>query len=131
MKSKLQESLRKDFPLLYEGEVGKKGVIISFEFECGDGWYELLKELSKKLYPLIEESRKVPNEFGFYSKATQVKEKFGGLRFYMTTASDEMHDIIDEFEALSTKTCEICGDPGSIDSSRNVLQCLCPKHRPK
>ncbi len=45
-------------------------------------------------------------------KAAQVKEKFGGLRFYMTCGSDEIFDLISEAEALSYKTCEECGKPG-------------------
>ena len=41
-----------------------------------------------------------------------MKEKFGGLRFYMTCDTDEIFDLISEAEALSYKTCEECGKPG-------------------
>jgi hypothetical protein len=41
-----------------------------------------------------------------------VKEKFGGLRFYMTCDTDEIFNLIQEAEALSYKTCEVCGKPG-------------------
>ena len=47
-----------------------------------------------------------------HPKASQVKEKFGGLRFYMTCGTDEIYNLIEEAEALSYKTCEVCGKPG-------------------
>jgi hypothetical protein len=49
-----------------------------------------------------------------YPCASQVKEKYGGLRFYMTIQSDEMSDLIHEAEKKSIKTCENCGKPGKI-----------------
>ena len=48
------------------------------------------------------------------SRASQVKEKYGTLRFYMTTSSDEMEKLIDVAEKLSETTCELCGMPGSL-----------------
>jgi hypothetical protein len=43
--------------------------------------------------------------------ATQVKSKFGGLRFY-GTFSDKMQKIIDKYESRSYHTCEMCGEKG-------------------
>ncbi len=45
-------------------------------------------------------------------RAAQVKEKFGGLRFYMTFQNDEIRELISEAETLSYETCEECGNPG-------------------
>ena len=47
-----------------------------------------------------------------HPRASQVKEKFGGLRFYMTHGTDEIFKLVNEAEALSYKTCEECGKPG-------------------
>lgn len=41
---------------------------------------------------------------------TQVKEKFGGLRFYYHDVVD--HPEIDEIEERSESVCETCGAPG-------------------
>jgi len=49
---------------------------------------------------------------GSYPRASQVKEKFGGLRFYMTHGTEEVYALISKAEALSCKTCEECGGPG-------------------
>lgn len=54
---------------------------------------------------LDEETLKVPVAF-------QVKEKFGGLRFYVQAATDKHYSYINFAESMSYKTCEVCGSPG-------------------
>lgn len=49
-----------------------------------------------------------------HPRAAQVKEKFGGLRFYMEgPVTAEMAQHISAAEALSLETCEVCGKPGT------------------
>lgn len=58
MRLELENKLCKDFPLLYRGR--KKSLqesLMGFGFECEDGWYELLYDLSSKLEPLIKKIR--------------------------------------------------------------------------
>lgn len=77
-----------------------------FGFECGDGWFELIKKLCEKLKALDLKDFKV----------LQVKEKFGGLRFYVNgielNKADEAYRLIDEAEAKSLTVCEECSKPG-------------------
>lgn len=54
---------------------------------------------------LDEEAAKVP-------VAVQVKEKFGGLRFYVQAATDKHYQYISFAESMSYRTCEECGSPG-------------------
>ena len=54
---------------------------------------------------LDEETLKVP-------VAVQVKEKFGGLRFYVQAATDKHYNYISFAESMSYHTCEECGAPG-------------------
>jgi len=54
---------------------------------------------------LDEEATKVP-------VASQVKEKFGGLRFYVQAATDKHYQYITFAESMSYRTCEQCGNPG-------------------
>lgn len=44
--------------------------------------------------------------------ASQVKEKFGGLRFYVEGGTDEHYNYISFAEHMSYRTCEQCGSPG-------------------
>jgi hypothetical protein len=54
---------------------------------------------------LDEETLKVP-------VAVQVKEKFGGLRFYVQAATKEHYNYISFAESMSYRTCESCGAEG-------------------
>ena len=63
---------------------------------------EALDEAKTKL---DEETAKVP-------VAVQVKEKFGGLRFYVQAATDKHYQYISFAESMSYRTCEECGAPG-------------------
>jgi hypothetical protein len=60
-----------------------------------------------------------------------IKEKFGGLRFYVETAPDDVHAVIERAEAASETTCQECGASGIIKpNSHGWLKCLCDKCRP-
>ena len=60
-----------------------------------------------------------------FVRAQQVKEKFGGLRFYYRINIDDadqaealykkIHKLVEEAEAKSYETCEKCGKPGSTE----------------
>lgn len=102
MKQEFEDKFQKAFPLLY-----REGAFLP-----GDGWYQLLWDLSEKLEKLIEAGEEDPDIGRPY--AVQVKEKFGGLRFYLSHETAEMAEAIRVAERLSEKTCEWCGAPGTI-----------------
>lgn len=79
MKKELTEQLFNIAPVLYAGRhqpISKN--LMKFGFECGDGWFRPLEELSYDL----EAVNFMMRPKGISVKATQVKEKFGTLRFY-------------------------------------------------
>jgi hypothetical protein len=80
-------------------------------FTCGNGWFPLLHSLSKKLEALI---MKLPENKRRFYRATQVKQKFGSLNFYMYDRTPEMRVLIDKAIKKSSKTCEVCGRSGSL-----------------
>ena len=47
-------------------------------------------------------------------KASQVKEKFGSLRFYVAGGDEYCRGAIVMAERASARTCENCGQPGSV-----------------
>ena len=129
MKQELEEKLFNDFPLLFERNADIRRSAMGFGFECGDGWYDLIRELCEKLYPLVMAFK--PDEYGSFCSASQVKEKYGTLRFYMHISTDEMDTLIEEYQQLSSKTCEYCGKPGSSDRNKSWVTTTCDEHRPK
>jgi len=60
--------------------------------------------------------------------ASQVKEKFGSLRFYVDNARNEHYDYIEFAERLSFHTCEVCGKPGKA-SKHGWITVRCKEHR--
>jgi hypothetical protein len=88
---------------------------IAFGFECGDGWADLLVELSKKIQAHLKTISPVVAE---EIVALQVKEKFGTLRFYVSAYDETIGSFIEEAETKSADICEQCGKPGSLRGNR-------------
>jgi hypothetical protein len=59
--------------------------------------------------------------------ATQVKEKFGTLRFYYEGGDDYIQGLVDMAESMSAVTCEECGVPGKQRGGGWILT-SCDKH---
>lgn len=71
--------------------------------EINNGWFGLVKELIEKCIAL-----------GWDKQICQIKEKFGGLRFYINSASDEIFEEINKAEEKSFAVCEVTGNPGEL-----------------
>lgn len=93
-------------------------------FECGDGWFNLIDGLCEKIQKEVDSGTE-PQVV-----AQQVKEKFGGLRFYVGSASDKVFDLIEFAEKLSYTICDVCGKPGTTEgNSRGWVSTRCEEHR--
>lgn len=82
--------------------------------EHNSGWYELEKQLIEDLIKL-----------GWNKEICQIKEKFGGLRFYINEGSCEIHDRISQAESESYKTCEGCGTKEEIGRTIGWITTCC------
>jgi RNA polymerase-binding transcription factor DksA len=128
MNKRNTEKLFNDFPRLFKGkDLGMRENLMCFGFECGDGWFGLIYQLSKDLevefqkLPETEKQEAIEND---HYIAMQVKEKFGGLRFYMSIETKEMGRLISEAEDKSYTICESCGNPGEVRRG-GWVQTLC------
>lgn len=107
-----------DFPLTLKN-VKKHGLSIN------DGWEPLLRNMLVKIEKIISSYSTYKQENCY---ATQIKEKLGGLRFYMMGISDDISKIIDEAEAKSFAICEYCGNDGFMCISHNfIYKTMCEK----
>jgi len=57
----------------------------------------------------------------------QIKEKFGTLRFYYTGGDDYIDGLVSMAEAMSSVTCESCGNPGK-STGGGWIRTLCEAH---
>ena len=110
------DKLIQEFPVVFQN------VDNSSEYSLPSGWYNILYNLCEELTPiLIEERSKIAedSEQPLFS-VLQIKEKFGGLRFYymMNTENRELYNkiqrLIDIAEDKSYDTCQITGKPGTL-----------------
>jgi hypothetical protein len=76
------------------------------------------------LEPLVAQFEK---ETGLHFEVLQVKEKFGGLRFYVNHKSDAIRQRIETAQHESFYTCEICGQPGRLRED-DLIKSLCDLH---
>jgi hypothetical protein len=106
-----QEQLALNYPQIY-GNVS---------IGTGPGWYKLLERLGKDISAVWPEKLAI----------LQIKEKFGGLRFYVGWCSEPVQDLIDTAEEESYTICEWCGEVGSPKGSQGWIRTLCPQCRVK
>jgi hypothetical protein len=92
-----------------------------YGFQILDGWAKVIEPMAK--YLQCHNSRSDDKIY-----IAQIKEKFGGLRFYVHTPTPELIEIIDMAHELSFKVCEICGEPGKLRHGR-ILKTTCNAHR--
>ncbi len=115
--------LLEDFPNLYrQSKLSPSETCMCWGFECGDGWFDLIYKLSKDIINISEDG----------VEAIQVKEKFGGLRFYWienTLLTDEqlseINKLVDAAEDESYKICEKCGSREDIKQTDGWITTLC------
>lgn len=108
MKKELQQKFYDRWPEWFRGKnEGMRANLMCFGFSHGDGWFDLEWKLCEAL-----EALGVGPEY----KIFQIKEKFGTLRWYDNGVSEAGHALVHEAEKESAKTCEECGQPGTIRS---------------
>lgn len=99
---------------------------MQYGFNCDDGWFDLIKNLCEKL-----EELNLENDF----EVVQVKEKFGGLRFYsqnVGVSEEQLTSLVSLVRLAETKsfrTCEKCGNRGSIITVNGCIKTLCENCR--
>jgi len=97
-----------------------------FYFECDHGWSDLLDNLCSK----IEEAlKKLSEEQRSEMHVAHIKEKFGGLRFYMSSATNEIDDLIEAAENDSYNVCESCGTRENVSTKGQWIKTYCDSCR--
>jgi rubrerythrin len=95
------------------------------KMECGEGWRKLVEACHQELLEI---------DPGY--KPTQIKEKFGHLRYYFDTTLKfedpnfhHMHRIANRYELKSMWTCEVCGEKGETIARNGWHKTLCEQHK--
>ena len=98
---------------------------IQFGFECGDGWYILLKTLMASIEWHLDPEHTFPRKERLPFQIDQIKEKFGGLRFYYSGGDDRIMGMVNLAENLSYEICEQCGSSNNVSQTKGWITTLC------
>lgn len=98
---------------------------MAWGFSCGDGWFEIVEAICAQLQHMTD------HEGAPQVVASQVKEKFGSLQFYVQKATKEQINEILRIAGRSNHICEVCGAPGARVVAGGWQQVRCAEHTPE
>jgi hypothetical protein len=112
------KKMEERFPAMFVGAYGG--------FAVGKGWWHIIETLCANIQSHIDWANRKEQVVSQVVVA-QVKEKFGGLRFYYDGGDETIHGMVRMAEAWAGASCETCGDKG--ESRRGGwIRTLCDKH---
>ena len=115
------KKLYEKYPKIFgQKELSPRESLMCFGFECGDGWYWLIDELCSCIQGYMINLKD-------QIEATQVKEKFGTLRFYTNYHDETVGGMIWFAENMSYSICEACGSTKDVTQTQGWVKTRCKK----
>lgn len=126
------DKMHKKYPEMFANPYGG--------FAVGKGWWPILQALCSQIdahtkwrnntrKALLKDNpykQKIPKEVTPV-KVAQIKEKFGGLRFYYDGGDDTIDGMVRMAEVWASCSCEECGKPGKSRDG-GWIKTLCDEH---
>ena len=121
--SELDKKLVEKYPDIFRDRRGNpRETLMCWGFECGDGWYNIIDTLCNNIQMHVNIKRCAP------VVATQVKEKFGTLRFYYDGGDERIDSLVSLAENWSASVCEVCGERGKLRDDNRWFYTACDDH---
>jgi len=125
MSPELDALLCQRYPKIFaDRRASIKTSCMAWGFSCGDGWFEIVGAICARLQHMTD------HEGAPQVVASQVKEKFGSLKFYVRRATEAQIDEISRIAGRSNHICEVCGAPGATVVAGGWHQVRCAEHTP-
>jgi hypothetical protein len=98
-------------------------------FAVDKGWWPILQALCANIQHHIDWWNKNHEKHPIVEQVVveQIKEKFGGLRFYYTGGDEKIQGMVRMAEAWADRSCEECGAPGRTREG-GWIKTLCDYH---
>lgn len=101
-------------------------------FCVSEGWWPIIESLCANIQSHIDWKNEQRDRFQRGEGCPQVvvrqiKEKFGGLRFYYDGGDESVAGMVRMAESWAVHTCEECGKPGKSRSG-GWIKTLCDEH---
>lgn len=110
--------MEETYPKIFESKYGG--------FAVGPGWWPILESLCANIQSHIDWKEKQNNSVP-QVVVEQIKEKFGGLRFYYQGGDEKIEGMVRMAESWADHSCEECGAPGERRSG-GWIKTLCNRH---
>lgn len=127
-----EEKMTTTFPKMFSNPYGG--------FAVGAGWWPIIESLCRNIQGHIDNRERTreallknnPHNISIPDTipqvvVAQIKEKFGGLRFYYDGGDEYISGMVRMAEAWAGNTCEECGVPGELRGG-GWLRTLCDHH---
>jgi hypothetical protein len=95
-------------------------------FAVGPGWWTVIESLCSQIQHHIDWKNK-QSEVVAQVTVNQIKEKFGGLRFYYSGGDEYISGLVSMAESWAACSCETCGAPGERREG-GWIRTLCDTH---
>ena len=128
MTEELEQKLFAKYPKIFvDKDKSMNETCMCWGISTGDGWYWLLDKLCSSIQwridnPPHDKNGPMPID---QVVAEQVKEKFGGLRFYYRGGDEAIHGKVGLAESMSNGICEECGSTKNIGHTLGWISTLC------
>jgi hypothetical protein len=103
-------------------------------FCVGEGWWPIIESLCSHIQSHIDWNNQRAEKYPelMYKPieqvvVAQIKEKFGGLRFYYDGGNDIISGMVTMAESWAAHSCETCGAPGKSRDG-GWIKTLCDHH---
>ena len=148
MKKELEDKLFEKYPKIFrQRDLPSTETCMCWGITCGDGWYDIIDTLCGAIQTRVDNVNRMikinrknspvylipmkPVE-DLICEASQVKQKYGGLRFYVDGGDEFTEGLVCMSESMSYKTCEMCGTPGKTEGRWIKTLCVsCRKNQYK
>jgi hypothetical protein len=119
-----EQRMKEKYPKMFSQSYGG--------FAVGPGWWPILEALCDQIHHHVEWKQ---NQLEKYQRGegcpdvvvTQIKEKFGGLRFYYDGGDNTVDGMVRMAESWAHRSCEECGAPGKSREG-GWIKVLCDTH---
>ena len=95
----------------------------------GPGWHKIIFNLCTQIQHHMKHVNRDEDKVRPV-KLVQIKEKFGGLRFYYDGGDSFVDGMVTMAEVWASTTCEECGAPG-VSRHGGWIKTLCDHHHNK
>jgi hypothetical protein len=98
-------------------------------FAVGEGWWLIIERLCANIQHYIDWQNKNHEKHPVVEQVVvlQIKEKFGGLRFYYSGGDEQVYGMVRMAESWAGNSCETCGNRG-VSRSGGWIRTLCDEH---